>query len=411
MADTNSPNAKAPKQALAGVRVLDFSWAASGPLSTLYLSLLGAEVIKVESARSLDIARRGYYTLVDDVDASPNLNDMHLGKLSIRLDLRRPKAKELVLRLVSLCDLAVENFRPGTLDKFGLDYGTLRQARPDLVMVSSSTAGQTGPERAMPGYATTFGALGGLGGITGYRDGPATELWDSIDMRLGTSITLAALIGLYDRRRTGRGQYVDFSSREVISATIGSALLGYFMTGDVPAPRGNEDDVHGSPRLLPLPWRRPVGQHRRLDRGRVARPLRRSPTKAWESDPSFADMESRRRNRADLDARIAAWTRDQDAAGLADRLQRAGVPAAESQDAASLFADPHLAARGAFLEVEHPKIGTTHPVRPPFVLSETPVGPARHGPMFGEHVDYVFGDLVGLSRQEMETLRDEGVLN
>ena len=234
---------QAPKQALAGVRVLDFSWAASGPLSTLYLSLLGAEVIKVESARSLDIARRGYYTVVDDINASPNFNDMHMGKLSIRLDLRHPKAKELVLRLVALCDAAVENFRPGTLDKFGLGYEALRQARPDLIMVSSSTAGQTGPERAMPGYATTFGALGGLGGVTGYRGGPATELWDSIDMRLGTSITLAALIGLYDRRRTGRGQYVDFSSREVISATIGDSLLGYFMTGDVPGPKGNEDEV------------------------------------------------------------------------------------------------------------------------------------------------------------------------
>ena len=142
------------------MRVLDFSWAASGPLSTLYLSLLGAEVIKVESARSLDIARRGYYTVVDDINASPNFNDMHMGKLSIRLDLRHPKAKELVLRLVALCDAAVENFRPGTLDKFGLGYEALRQARPDLIMVSSSTAGQTGPERAMPGYATTFGALG-----------------------------------------------------------------------------------------------------------------------------------------------------------------------------------------------------------------------------------------------------------
>ena len=296
MTTSNIANAKAPKQALAGVRVLDFSWAASGPLSTLYLSLLGAEVIKVESARSLDIARRGYYTVVDDINASPNFNDMHMGKLSIRLDLRHPKAKELVLRLVALCDAAVENFRPGTLDKFGLGYEALRQARPDLIMVSSSTAGQTGPERAMPGYATTFGALGGLGGVTGYRGGPATELWDSIDMRLGTSITLAALIGLYDRRRTGRGQYVDFSSREVISATIGDSLLGYFMTGEVPGPKGNEDEVMAPHDCYPC-----RGDDRWVSIAVSTedewRALCAVSGEGWEADPRFTDMAARRRNR------------------------------------------------------------------------------------------------------------------
>ena len=410
MTTSNIANAKAPKQALAGVRVLDFSWAASGPLSTLYLSLLGAEVIKVESARSLDIARRGYYTVVDDINASPNFNDMHMGKLSIRLDLRHPKAKELVLRLVALCDAAVENFRPGTLDKFGLGYEALRQARPDLIMVSSSTAGQTGPERAMPGYATTFGALGGLGGVTGYRGGPATELWDSIDMRLGTSITLAALIGLYDRRRTGRGQYVDFSSREVISATIGDSLLGYFMTGEVPGPKGNEDEVMAPHDCYPC-----RGDDRWVSIAVSTedewRALCAVSGEGWDADPRFTDMAARRRNRTDLDARIAAWTRGHVAADLAERLRGAGVPAAESQDAASLFDDPHLAARGAFLEVEHPKIGVTHPVRPPFVLSETPVGPARYGPMFGEHIEYVFGELAGLSAGELAALGDEGVFN
>ena len=275
MTTSNIANAKAPKQALAGVRVLDFSWAASGPLSTLYLSLLGAEVIKVESARSLDIARRGYYTVVDDINASPNFNDMHMGKLSIRLDLRHPKAKELVLRLVALCDAAVENFRPGTLDKFGLGYEALRQARPDLIMVSSSTAGQTGPERAMPGYATTFGALGGLGGVTGYRGGPATELWDSIDMRLGTSITLAALIGLYDRRRTGTRSVRRFLLTGGDQRHHRRLATRLFHDRRGPWAEGQRGRGDGAARLLPLPRRRPVGQHRGLHRGRVARPLRR----------------------------------------------------------------------------------------------------------------------------------------
>lgn len=398
------------KQALEGIRVLDLSWAASGPLSTLYLSLLGAEVIKIESARSLDIARRGYYTLVDDVDASPNFNDMHLGKLGTRVDLRHPEAKALVLRLASVCDAVVENFRPGTLDKFGLGYDAFREVRPDVLMVSSSTSGQRGPERSMPGYATTFGALGGLGAITGYEGGPATEIWDSVDMRLGTSIALTTLIGLYDRRRNGESQYVDFSSREVISATIGDTLMSFFMNGDVVQPKGNHDEVMAPHNCYPC-----AGEDQWVsivvstdDEWHALCGVAES---RWYLDPRFTDMSKRRSNLAALDTLIAAWTRGQDATLLAERLQQAGVPTAQSLDAPGLFADRHLAARGAFLEVEHPKLGMTHPVRPPFVFSETPVGATRYGPMFGEHVEYVFGELVGLSPREIEFLRRDGLFN
>ena len=180
------------------------------------------------------------------------------------------------------------------------------------------------------------------------------------------------------------------------------------MTGEVPGPKGNEDEVMAPHDCYPC-----RGDDRWVSIAVSTedewRALCAVSGEGWEADPRFTDMAARRRNRTDLDARIAAWTRGHDAPDLAERLRGAGVPAAESQDAASLFDDPHLAARGAFLEVEHPKIGVTHPVRPPFVLSETPVGPARYGPMFGEHVEYVFGDLAGLSAGEIAALGDEGV--
>ena len=183
------------KAALAGVRVVDFTWAASGPLCTLYLALLGAEVIKIESRRSLDLARRGYYTLVDDIDASPNFNDMNLNKLTVPLDMGTDKGRELARGLVAISDVAIQNFRPGVIDRWGLGYEELRKIRPDIVMLSSSTSGQTGPERDRPGYATPFGAYGGLGDVPGPGVGPGTGRWGPGASRGGAASGRGRLIG------------------------------------------------------------------------------------------------------------------------------------------------------------------------------------------------------------------------
>ncbi|MEE9285002.1 MAG: CoA transferase [Dehalococcoidia bacterium] len=399
------------KTALAGVRVVDFSWAASGPLCTLYLALLGAEVIKIESSRSLDIARRGYYTLVQDIDASPNFNDMNLSKLDVRVDLATPQGQELVRGLVAVSDVAVQNFRPGVIERWGLNYEELRKVRPDIVMLSSSTSGQTGPEREMPGYATTFGALGGLGSITGHEGGPPTEIWDSVDMRLGTSIALAVLIALYHRRKTGQGQHIDVSSREVISSNIGDVFLEYFMTGRIPGPQGNRDEIMAPHNCYPC-----RGDDRWIsiavatdEEWRALCRVARRPE--WAKDPRFTDRYGRWQRQDELDALLARWTRRQTAESLAARLQRAGVAAMPSMDVSAIYHDAHSKAREVFLDVPHPKLGLTHPVRPPWLLSETPPRAQRYGPMFGQDQEAVFGDLLGLSRHAVDALAADGVLD
>ena len=397
------------KQALAGIRVVDFSWAASGPLSTMYLALHGAEVIKIESSRSLDIARRGYYTGVKDIDASPNFNDMHVNKLTTRLNLAHPKAARLVKEMVRVSDVVVENFRPGILEKYGLAYPELKKVKPDLLMLSSSTGGQTGPERELPGYATVFGALGGLSYITGHEGGPATEIWDSIDMRLGTAITVAVTIGMYRQRRTGQGQHIDLSSREVISSLLGDVFFDYFMNGRVQGRRGNRDDIMAPHNCYPC-----RGKDRWISIAVATDEEWRAlcavaGRKDWAEDTRFADRYGRWRCQEEIDAMLAQWTRDKDAAELTRRLQEAGVAASPSMDVVDLVNNPHVQARRVLMEVSHPKLGMTRPVRAPWLLSETPAQAKRHGPMFGEHNGYAFRDLLGLPTAEMEVLKGEGV--
>ncbi|MCH8284389.1 MAG: CoA transferase [Chloroflexi bacterium] len=397
------------KAALAGVRVVDFTWAASGPLCTLYLALLGAEVIKIESRRSLDLARRGYYTLVDDIDASPNFNDMNLNKLTVPLDMGTDKGRELARGLVAISDVAIQNFRPGVIDRWGLGYEELRKIRPDIVMLSSSTSGQTGPERDLPGYATTFGAYGGLGYVTGHEGGPATEIWDSVDMRLGTSIALAVLMALYHRRKTGQGQHIDLSSREVISSNIGDVFLEYFMTGRVSGPQGNRDEIMAPHNCYPC-----RGDDRWIsiavatdDEWRALCRVARRPE--WAEDPRFADQYTRWRHQDELDELLARWTRRHTAEALTRRLQRAGVAAMPSMDARDVYDDAHSKSRGIFWDVPHPKLGMTHPVRPPWLLSETPARPVRYGPMFGQDLEPVVSDLLGISQRDREAMAADGV--
>ncbi|MBM4406245.1 MAG: CoA transferase [Chloroflexi bacterium] len=397
------------KRPFDGIRVVDFSWAAAGPLCTLYLAMLGAEVIKIESSRSPDIARRGFYTPVADINASPNFNDVSINKRDIRLNITHPKGRDLALKLISQSDAVLENYRPGVMDRNGLGYETLRKVRPDIVMVSASTSGAKGPENHLGGYATTFGALGGMAHITGHLGGPDTEIWDSSDMRLGTGITFAMMTALYHRRKTGRGQHVDIASREIISSNVGDIFMDYFMNQRLARTRGNRDDIMAPHNCYPC-----TGDDRWISiavqtdkEWQALCDVAKRPD--WAKDERFADAYLRSVNQDALDALLAQWTRDQDAWELTRALQQAGVAAMPSLPADEIFHDPHSKARGIFWDVEHPKLGATHPVRPPWILSETPARPDRYGPMFGQDQEAILGEVAGLTKTELETLRGEGV--
>ena len=208
---------------LAGIRVADFSVHAAGPFAGLMLAEMGAQVIKIESSARLDITRRPHAMYGKPPSSFEQIN---ANKMSVCLNLKEPRAVELALELVSVSELALENFRPGVLSRLGLGYEAMREVRPDIILVSLSSNGQTGPESNYAGYAPMFSALGGLGHLTGYADGPPVELRHAMDHTGGMLAAFAAVAALSARQGTGLGQHVDVSMRDLATSFIGPELLG-----------------------------------------------------------------------------------------------------------------------------------------------------------------------------------------
>jgi benzylsuccinate CoA-transferase BbsF subunit len=397
---------------LQGIRVTDFTWAWAGPHGTLLLGMLGAEVIKIESRARLDHSRMRSLmggATKGGPDDSPLFNDLNLNKLSVTLDLRKEESRTIVRRLVAHSDVAVQNMRPGVLDRLGLGYEDLRAVKPDIIMLSSSAVGAIGPESTYAGYAPTFASMSGAAHMTGYPDGPPIPLSGSVDLRVGTAAAFAVLAALYHRQRTGEGQNIDLSSTEVMSAVVGEAFLEYSMTGRVPARIGNRDRImapHGCYRCENGEWVSiAVGSP---DEWAA---LRRVITDPALDDEAFAGPLERWRNQERLDEVVEAWTRERDPAELVEALQRAGVPSMRVHTGESIEADPHVRARGVLKTVEHPSLGERVVVGPPWRFGEDGVGVRRAAPLLGQHNRYVLGEILGISDDEIARLTEAGVVS
>ena len=395
--------------ALQGTRVLDFTNLMAGPFPTL-LRGLGAEVIKVESSVQLDAARRPPYAQ-EDPDGSPVFNSVNLNKLSLRLNLKEPAALDLAHRLVAVSDAVVENMRPGVMDRLGLGYQRLRELNPSIVMASLSGAGSTGPESAYPGYAPAFNAISGLGHLTGHPDGPPAELHDSIDARVGATAAFAVLAALFHRLRTGRGQFIDLSSREAVTVFGAEALMEYAMNGRVAGRQGNRE-----PGIAPHGCYRCVGEDVwvTIAVGNDAEwqsLCRAIGNPQWVSDPRFADGYLRYKNRDALDHLMEVWTQGHTPQKAAELLQRAGVAAAPSMSILDLNEDAHLKARGAWQEVQHPVLGPQKVQGAPWKLSGTPAVIRSAGPLLGQHSHQVLQELLGVSREEVEEWVSTGIVH
>jgi crotonobetainyl-CoA:carnitine CoA-transferase CaiB-like acyl-CoA transferase len=404
------PDAGASRGPLAGIRVADFTWAWAGPQGTLLLSMLGAEVIKIESRVRLDHARMISLMIGDaggGIDESPFFNDLNLGKLSLTLNLRTEEARDIARRLVAVSDVVTANMRPGVLDRLGLGYEALCEVKPDIIVLSSSAVGATGPEKFNTGYAPTFAAMSGVVDYTGYPDEAPTLLSGSVDLRVGTMAAFAVLAALHHRQRTGEGQYIDLSSTEVMSAMMGEAFLEYSMTGRVPERTGNRDSAmaphgcyrcRGEPRWITIA----VGDD---SEWAALRSVLGDPEL---EDGAFAGPLERWRNQDRLDEIIERWTRERGADEAATRLQRAGVPSMPVHNGATLAGDPHIRARGILETADHPKLGERIVVGPPWKLEGAGVRGAS--PLIGEHTQYVLREVLGLSQEEIERLEKADAL-
>jgi crotonobetainyl-CoA:carnitine CoA-transferase CaiB-like acyl-CoA transferase len=401
------PAAPAHRGALAGLRVVEVGFAAAGPLVGKYLANFGAEVIRLESRLAADVFRTTYPPFKDgivDPDHAGMFAFYNDGKRSATLNLKHPKGTVLARTLIAHADVFVESFTPGTVARLGLGADTLRAEHPELIVLSSCNQGQTGPHAFHPGYGSQLSALAGFVQLLGEPDSTPVLLYgpyiDYIAVGYGAIAVLAAL---ERRKRTGIGCTIDLSQYEAGLQFLTPTILEFAANGRIPGRAGNADAVAA-----------PHGVYRCAGTDRwVALSVWDDPT--WRA---FSDVTGitgpttaagRRAARAELDARIDAWTRTRERDGIVALLRSAGLRAAPVLSIPELFTDPQLAHRGMWPAVTHPTIGPMHVMAPPFRLSSTPSLQERPGPTVGADNDHVFGELLGLSLDERRTLERDGV--
>ena len=399
--------------ALEGIRVVEFGWAAAGPLVGTYLAQHGADVIHVESSTALDPFRSTYPPFRDNVvgpDRAGMFAFYNAGKRGVTLDLKQPRAVELALRLVKTADVVIESFPAGTLARRGLGHDALRRARADLVILSSCNQGQTGPHAQHPGYGSQLTALAGFNELLGEPGRTPVILYgpyiDYIAVGYGVIAILAAL---ERRRRTGEGCVIDLSQYEAGLQFLAPALLEHAANGTVPTRDANHDRVavphgvypaRGDDRWVALSvWSDDEWSRFRLALG----------DPEWSRGAGLATAAGRREREAELDARIAEWTMTRAREEIVATLRARGLRAAAVESVGELFDDAQLAHRGVWRRAPHAGLGEIGLMAPPFALSETPARPDRAGPTLGEHNEAVFRGLLGLGADEYASLAADGV--
>lgn len=401
--------------ALSGIRVVEFAVFAAGPLVGKHLGEHGAEVIRVESHASPDGFRVHYPPFKDNQPSLERGGSYALFNdqvLNVTLDLKQPKAVSLAKQLVSKADIVIENFAQGVMDRLGLGYPALREVKPDLIMLSSCNLGQTGRRAAQRGFGSQLTSMSGFTHLCGYgKDEPPMLLYgpyvDFVAVGFGLISVLAALD---HRRRTGKGQHIDLSQYETGIQFLTPVFLDMQLNGRVHEPQGNRDPVaapHGAYRCKGNDQWCAIA----IWNDEEWRAFCHAAEKPeWDGDPRFATQSSRKAHEDELDREIAEWNSHFEARAVMERLQSAGLSAGIVQSVPDLFSCPQLAHRKQWVKLPHPEFGAYEHEAPPFILSETPAQLRRSSALLGEHNQYVFEKVVGLSHEEMKQLEDEAVI-
>ena len=403
---------------LEGVRVVEMGQLIAIPFAMKLLADMGAQVIRLESTGRLESYRSDsvYRNEIHGEfwNRGANFYEQHRNKLGITLDLAHPDGLGLLRRLIAVSDVFAENFTPRVVRNFGLEYADLYRIKPDIIMVSSTGYGFTGP---WANYGATGPATEGASGLaytTGYPDGPPVmaEI-PYVDYTAGEHTVFAVMAALVSRLRTGQGQFIDVSQTQAAAATIPEALLDFAANGRMPARIGNADPVMAPHGCYPC-----AGQDRWIVIAVSADSEWQSlcgvlGRRDWAEDARFSSALDRLRLREQLDDMLAEATAGWDARRLMAMLQAAGVPAGAVLDSKDLLFDPHLRER-RFYEVVHHHPGTEMPPLPyagrPWKMSETPAVPPLAAPLMGEHNHLVLRELLGLTVDEVTRLEAEGVI-
>ena len=386
---------------LEGIRVLDFTWVVAGPVATRILADFGAEVIKLERKPGPPGSRQ-----------TGLQGDLHRNKRSIAVNMATPEGIAVARKLALVSDLVIDNFSARVMRSWGMDFASLSQLKPEIICVSMSGLGHTGPRSNYVSYGPTLQALSGYTLLMTESAGqPAGYGYSYADMSGGYTGALAALIALWNRRRTGNGQFVDLSQFEAVISAVGPALLDIAVNGRAQEAFGYQSQEgpaapHGVYRCLPL----------EDDKDRWIAISVRSQAEwerfveviggpSWTSDARFRTLYLRMRNSTELDNHVAQWTAGQVAEAAMDRLQRAGIAAGVVANGRDLCErDPQLRARDFWGTVTLPDGTQTHTTGVAARLATTPGSVRSPSPLIGSSNDYVLGELLGLSRTERDVL-------
>jgi formyl-CoA transferase len=381
-------NGEGQETALDGIRVLDITQVMAGPFCAMQLCDMGADVIKVEPPEG-DAARHWAGARGTD---SLAFNAVNRGKRGIVLNLKQPAAREAARRLARRADIVVENFRPGIMRSFGLDYETLSADHAGLIYASISGYGQTGPYATKGGFDLVAQGVSGVMSITGEAGGPPVKVGVPLtDLGAGLFALTAILGALHYRSRTGLGQYIDTSLLEAGVALSVWEATEYFATGQPPQPMGSAHRISAPYQAIRCAdGYITIGAANDRLFQRLCELLGHP---KWTTDPDFVNATERVKNRSRLAALIEAETEKQPRRHWLDLLERHGVPCGPINTYDQVFADPHVQSRRMVLDTEHPTLGRIQTLGSPMKMSRTPPLPGRRAPLLGEHTEEVLREL------------------
>ncbi|HEY91140.1 MAG TPA: CoA transferase [Dehalococcoidia bacterium] len=415
---------------LEGIKVIDHGIVYTGTAANAILADMGAEVIRVESIGRFPSMTRGYRPRPAPglaeypgyVDGDPGdrpwdrwfqLHAINRNKLGITLELNRPEGIEVYHKLVRRGDMVIENFSQGTMDRLGLGYEELKKVNPKIIMISASGLGKEGPYKGYSTFGTNLDAITGMTILRGYPDSDYTErdmipVWS--DNVAASTVAFAALVALHYREKTGKGQFIDLSQAEGFLPHMGEAVMDYTMNGRTGNAIGNRDMSYA-----------PQGCYRCSGEDRWVTISVTSDTEwqafctaignpDWTKDTRFTDALSRWKNQDAMDTFIGEWTVEHDPYEVMHIMQAAGVAAGPVLSPADEFLDPHLNERGFFHELNHREAGTHRYPGMFFKFSKTPADIRIPPNCLGEHNDYVYGELLGMSREEIDRLEEQHII-
>lgn len=387
---------------LAGIRIVDLTFVVAGPVATSLLASLGAEVIKIENT----VPRSRRETVLRP-QRNANFYDLNRGKQAITLNLNVPAAKEVFLKLVQVSDVVIDNFSPRVMRNFGLEYQDLVKVKPDIIQVAMPAFGTTGPLRDRGSFGPGIDAMSGLCHLTGYPDGTPLKPGNYYcDFNAGVHAALAVMAGVFHKRRTGRGQFIEVAMRDGETQLIGEYILDFVLNGRV-----QERASNFHPTMAPHNVYRCRGEDNWLAIAvetdfQWAALCDAMDRRELAAEPRFATAMARKRNEEAVDAAVSSWAAGQDHIQAMHCLQAAGVPAAAVLSTPEIARDPQFAHRQVFQQVELAD-GRRFTLGRVAWLAERARSLAGRPPEYSEHTYRVLHDLIQLTEAEIESLAAE----